>query len=141
MAREPITLWVEPNTRKTLCHLAASQKVSVSKVAASYLEHAVSNHAESVGAELVVPAVEAAVRREVAARSDRLARLQARTALESATARRLVFNLLLVSGYGAGEARSLNDAAWQKAVESLKRPLEAIQELLGAGEATRDPSN
>lgn len=66
MAREPITLWVEPNTRKMLYHLAASQKVSVSKVAASYLEQAVNDHAESV-----VPAV----RCEVAAMSDRLARL------------------------------------------------------------------
>lgn len=139
MAREPLTLWIDPKSRKTLCDLAASRNLSVSKVAAAYLEQAVNDHAEAVGAELVVPAVEAAVRREVAGMSDRLARLQARTALESATARRLVFNLLLVSGYGPQEARGLNDAAWQKAVESLKRPLEAIHELLDAAEVTRDP--
>lgn len=138
MAREPLTIWVEPNARKTLCNLAASQRVSVSKVAAAFLEQAVNNHAESVGAELVVPAVEAAVRREVAGMSDRLARLQARTALESATSRRLLFNLLLVSGYQPQEARGLNDAAWQKAVESLKRPLEAIQEVLSTTGVTHD---
>ena len=139
MAREPLTLWIEPKSRKTLCDLAASRNLSVSKVAAAYLERAVNDHAESVGAELVVPAVEAAVRREVAGMSDRLARLQARTALESATARRLLFNLLLASGYESGEARGLNDAAWQKAVESLKRPLEAIQEVLSTVEVTHDP--
>ena len=139
MAREPLTVWVDPKARQTLCNLAAAQRLSVSKVAAAYLERAVSDHAETVGAELVVPAVEAAVRREVAGMSDRLARLQARTALESATARRLLFNLLLESGYRPDEARSLNDAAWQKSVESLKRPLEAIHELLGT-EVVREPN-
>ena len=115
------------------------RNVSASAVAAAYLERAVNDHAETVGAELVVPAVEAAVRREVAGMSDRLAQLQARTALESATARRLLFNLLLESGYRPDEARGLNDAAWQKSVESLKRPLEAIHELLGM-EVAREPN-
>lgn len=140
MAREPITLWVEPTTRKTLTQLAATQRLSISKVAASYLESAVHDHGESVGAELVVPAVEAAVRREVAGMSDRLSRLLARNALESATTRRLLFNLLLEHGYNHDEAKNLNNAAWEKAVESLKRPLEALHEILAAGEVSYDAS-
>jgi hypothetical protein len=43
--------------------------------------------------------------------SDRLAHLIARTALESATARRLVFQLL-VRRLTTDEARRLNQAAW-----------------------------
>jgi hypothetical protein len=62
--------------------------------------------------------------------SDRLAHLLARTALEAATARRLVFQLLAHSLTPA-EAPRLNQAAWTGSVDALRKPAQGLRELLG----------
>jgi hypothetical protein len=62
--------------------------------------------------------------------SDRLAHLIARTARESATARRLVFQLL-VQQLTTDEARRLNQAAWTGSVDSLRKPTEGLGESSG----------
>ena len=65
----------------------------------------------------------------------RLAHLMARSALEGATGRRLLFQLL-AEEIGAEEANRRNRAAWTASVESLKKPAEGLREVLG--EASRD---
>jgi hypothetical protein len=63
--------------------------------------------AGGVGAEVLFPAVRASVKREAGRMGDRLAQLLARSALESAAARRVVFQLL-GEELGSEEARRRN---------------------------------
>ena len=116
--------------------LAAQNEISVSEATAQTLQRAVQDRAaEGVGAELLLPAVRGAVRREVARMGDRLAHLMVRSALEGATGRRLLFQLL-AEEIGPEEANLRNRSAWTASVESLKKPAEGLREILG--EASED---
>jgi hypothetical protein len=70
--------------------------------------------------------------------SDRLAHLLARTALEAATTRRLVFQLL-TRHLTPEEARRLNQAAWTGSVDSLRNPPRGCASSWDPGTAPRDP--
>src|SRR5207244_951264 len=115
---------------RALRDLAAANKLTVSQVAADILERGLKERAETAGLGLLGPAVEGVVKREVGRMSDRLAHLIARTALESATTRRLLFQLL-VRQLTPEDARRLNQAAWTNSVDSLRKPAEGLKELLG----------
>lgn len=131
MAKVKITAWVDERTAGVLRALAAQNEISVSEVTAQTLQRAVEDRAaEGVGTELLLPAVRGAVRREVARMGDRLAHLMTRSALESATGRRLLFQLL-AEEIGRDEANRRNRAAWTASVESLKKPAEGLREILG----------
>ena len=133
-----ITTWVTRDALRSLRDLAAAHKLTVSQVAADILERGLRERAETAGLGLLGPAVQGVVRREVGRMSDRLAHLIARTALESATARRLVFQLL-VRQLTTDEARRLNQAAWTGSVDSLRKPSEGLREILGPRESTQGP--
>ena len=136
MAKVKITAWVDERTAGVLRALAAQHEISVSEATAQTLQRAVEDRAaEGVGTELLLPAVKGAVRREVAKMGDRLAHLMARSALESATGRRLLFQLL-AEEIGRDEANLRNRSAWSSSVESLKKPAEGLREVLG--EASED---
>lgn len=136
LAKVKITAWVDERTAGVLRALAAQHEISVSEATAQTLQRAVEDRAaEGVGTELLLPAVKGAVRREVARMGDRLAHLMARSALESATGRRLLFQLL-AEEIGRDEANLRNRSAWTASVESLKKPAEGLREVLG--EASED---
>ncbi len=130
-----VTTWVSRDALRALRDVAAAHKLTVSQVAAEILERGLKERAETAGLGLLGPAVEGVVKREVGRMSDRLAHLIARTALESATTRRLVFQLL-ARQLSVEEARRLNQAAWTSAVDSLRKPAEGLKELLGPREGT-----
>jgi hypothetical protein len=125
-----VSTWVPYNILRALREEAAAHHLTVSRVAAEILERGLKERAETAGLGLLGPAVQGVVKREVGRMSDRLAHLLARTALESATTRRLVFQLL-VRSLTAEEARRLNQAAWTNSVDSLRKPAQGLQELLG----------
>jgi hypothetical protein len=131
-----VTTWITRDALRSLRDLAATHKLTVSRVAADVLERGLNERAETAGLGLLGPAVEGVVRREVSRMSDRLAHLIARTALESATARRLVFQLL-VRQLTTDEARRLNQAAWTGSVDSLRKPVEGLREILSPREGSR----
>jgi len=136
LAKVKITAWVDERTAGVLRALAAQDEISVSEATAQTLQSAVQDRAaEGVGAELLLPAVRGAVRREVARMGDRLAHLMVRSALEGATGRRLLFQLL-AEEIGPEEANLRNRSAWTASVESLKKPAEGLREILG--EASED---
>jgi hypothetical protein len=136
LAKVKITAWVDERTAGVLRALAAQDEISVSEATAQTLQKAVEDRAaEGVGTELLLPAVRGAVRREVARMGDRLAHLMARSALEGATGRRLLFQLL-AEEIGPEEANLRNRSAWTASVESLKKPAEGLREILG--EAAED---
>src|SRR5690349_11835177 len=89
-----VTTWVTYDAHRALRDVAAVHELTVSQVAAEILERGLRERAETAGLGMLGPAVESVVKREVGRMSDRLAHLLARTALESATARRLIFQLL-----------------------------------------------
>jgi hypothetical protein len=131
-----VTTWITRDALRGLRDLAAAHHLTVSRVAADILERGLNERAETAGLGLLGPAVEGVVRREVSRMSDRLAHLIARTALESATARRLIFQLL-VRQLTTDEARRLNQAAWTGSVDSLRKPAEGLQEILSPREGSR----
>jgi len=136
LAKVKITAWVDERTAGVLRALAAQNEISVSEATAQTLQRAVKDRAaEGVGAELLLPAVRGAVRREIARMGDRLAHLMVRSALEGATGRRLLFQLL-AEEIGPEEANLRNRSAWTASVESLKTPAEGLREILG--EASED---
>jgi hypothetical protein len=96
---------------------------------AEMLKSSVADRAGEVGVEVLLPALRGAIRREVARMSDRLAHLSSRGAYESAAARRLVFQLL-TEEFGPEEANARNRAAWKASVESLRKPVEGLREIL-----------
>ena len=129
-AKTKVTTWVGRDVLRSLRDVAAAHHLTVSRVAAEILERGLKERAETAGLGLLGPAVQGVVKREVGRMSDRLAHLLARTALESATTRQLVFQLL-VRSLTAEEARRLNQAAWTNSVDSLRKPAQGLQELLG----------
>jgi hypothetical protein len=133
VSKVKITTWVDERTASAIKGLAAQHGVSVSEMCAQLLRREVEEDAAGgVGAEILLPAVRAAVRREVGRMSDRLAQLLARSALESAAARRVAFQLL-AEELGVEEANRRNQAAWRGSVESLKKPAEGLREILEEG--------
>jgi hypothetical protein len=134
MAKIKLTVWVNEPTGKLIRSISAANSISISQVAAEYLESAMQEKSQYLGTELVVPAVEAAINREIGHMAQRLSRLLARTALESATTRRIAYNVLLRQGVNPSEAKLVNDEAWQRAITSLKSPLVEINEILAQQE-------
>jgi hypothetical protein len=131
MSKVKITAWVDERTASAIKGLAAQHGVSVSEIGARLLRRGVEEDAGGgVGAEILLPAVRGAVRREVGRMSDRLAQLMGRSALESATGRRLLFQLL-AEEMGQEEANRRNRAAWTASVQSVKKPAEGLREILG----------
>jgi hypothetical protein len=128
-AKTKVTTWVGRDVLRGLRDVAAAHHLTVSQVAAEILERGLKEQAETAGLGLLGPAVEGVVKREVGRMSDRLAHLLARTALEAATARRLVFQLL-TRHLTPEEARRLNQAAWTSSVDSLRKPAQGLRELL-----------
>jgi len=129
-AKTKVTTWVGRDVLRSLRDVAAAHHLTVSQVASEILERGLREQAETAGLGLLGPAIEGVVKREVGRMSDRLAHLLARTALEAATARRLVFQIL-VRQFTAEEARRLNQAAWTGSVDSLRKPAQGLQALLG----------
>ena len=90
-----VTTWITHDALRSLRDLAAVHQLTVSQVAADILERGLKERVETAGLGLLGPSIQGVVKREVGRMSDRLANLIARTALEAATARRLVFQLLV----------------------------------------------
>jgi hypothetical protein len=133
VSKVKITAWVDERTASVIKGLATQQGVSVSEMGARLLRRGIEEDAAGgVGAEVLLPAVRASVRREVGRMGDRLAHLLARSALESAAARRVAFQLL-AEELGVEEANRRNKAAWKGSVESLKKPAEGLREILEEG--------
>src|SRR5215216_1627668 len=130
MSKIKITTWVDERTASAIKGLAAQHGVSVSELCAEKLKASVEEDGGAVGMEVLLPAVRGTVRREVGRMSDRLAQLMSRSALESATGRRLLFQLL-AEELGQEEANRRNRAAWTASVQSVKKPAEGLREILG----------
>ena len=84
MGKVKVTTWVDERTVDVVRGLAAQNGVSMSEMCAEMLRVSVAERAGEVGAELLLPALRGAIRREVAKMSDRLAHLSSRGAYESA---------------------------------------------------------
>ena len=129
MGKVKVTTWVDEKTVGVLRGLAAQNGVSMSELCAQMLKASVADRGQEVGVELLLPAIRGSVRHEVGKMSDRLANLMARGAYEGAAARRLVFQLL-TEELGEQDANARNRAAWKSSVESLRKPVEGLREIL-----------
>ena len=78
-------------------------------------------------AELVLGTLQDALRPPLVALPQEL---HLRPALEAASTRRIVYNQLIRQGVDTETAKAINDQSWQRSVESLNKPLAAIDELI-----------
>lgn len=140
MGKVKITTWVDERTVGVLRGLAAQNNVSMSEVCAQMLKTSVAERGDEVGVELLLPAIRSSIRNEVGKMSDRLAKLMSRSAYEGAAARRLIFQLL-TEELGEEDANARNRAAWKSSVESLKRPVEGLLEILDESSPLRAPED
>ncbi len=132
MRKVRVISYLKPETFRALRTMAQTHGLSVGRFAAHKLQHAVEEGQDDLAVTLFLPAVEAAIRREVARAANRLANLLARTALEVSTVRRLLYHELLHSGMDRAQARSLHDQLWYLSVQRLKQPLAEVEEILAA---------
>lgn len=124
MAKRQITTWVSEAVFEALKARADREEDDLSRVTAGVLARAISDGVQ--GSPRYAPVVEAfqvatakAMREEV----NLVAGCASKTALYS-IAGRLGLAQLLVRRLGEGQARAVQEAAWRKAVEELRRPVE-----------------
>jgi hypothetical protein len=127
--RIKITTWLDAETADGVRDLAAVHRLTVSETAAELLRHAVRDRAASTGGNLLLAEVRQAVRNEVRAIGNRLAHLLARTALESIAGRRELFNLVSRQ-LDTKSAQVIREGSWKAAVDSLRRPLGELRDVL-----------
>ena len=128
-AKTRVSISITADLESLLKRQATEENLSVSALVSSYLELAVRTRQDLVGSELLGPKVQASIKAEVRAMSNRLAHLLVRVALLSGSNKQLLFQLL-VKEFGTEKAFSYRDKAWQLSVEELKRPLEGLAEIL-----------
>lgn len=128
-AKQKLTIWVKPRTAEYIRYQSQSKGVSISEAADALLETAFRDDAEISGAELISVNLKNEMRREFGGLSNRMANLMARSALESISARYMSYQLLR-DARGEEEAKAANRAAWNFAVNQLKRPSAAFRELM-----------
>jgi hypothetical protein len=137
MAKKKLTIWVESPTAEAIEQLATAQRLSVSQISAALLTKALQDHAESAGLDLLLPALQETIKKEVFRMSDRLANLMVRTALESsATRATLMYDLN--ERYEKPWMSDVKKTSWKQAVDELQRPVEGLRELLGGTYAHRE---
>jgi hypothetical protein len=128
--KQRVTAWVKPQIAETLAAMAGAQRLTVSEVAANLLEHSITQESEQIGSSLILPAVERQIQKTGRYIADRLANLLARSALDAASSRRLLFQLL-AREFGEEKARQMYESSWNGAISSLRKPSAGVKELLG----------
>ena len=128
-AKQKLTIWVKPRTAEYIRYQAQHKNLTISEAADALLETAFREDAEVTGAELISVALKNEMRREFGGLGNRMTNLLARAALEGISARYMAYQLL-ADGRGEEEAKAANRAAWNYAVNQLKRPSAPFRELL-----------
>lgn len=123
-----VSLTLSSDLDTTLKQLAKEQNTSYSSLVDEYLGFALMAKEEKLAAELLGPKLQTIIKKEVRAMADRMAFLLSRAALEAATSKQLIFQLL-VKEFGVEKAFGFRDKAWQVSVDELKKPLKALEEM------------
>lgn len=132
MRKVQLSIYLKPDVYSALRARAKAHGLSPGRTATLLVEQGVEEERDGLAVTLFLPAVEAAIRREVARAANRLAHLLARTALEVSTVRRLLYHELLHSGMDLAQARALHDQLWYQSLQRLKHPLAEVEEILAA---------
>lgn len=132
-----VYVYLEPEVAEALRRLAQAHRLPLSQVAARLLKEAMQREADTSTATLFLPAVQQTIRQEVGRMSHRLAHLLARTALEAATARRLLYHHMAypTAPLPDSHLKEIHNQAWQLSVERLRQPLAELAAILEAAGA------
>jgi hypothetical protein len=131
--RTKVSIFIPEEVENYLKREADAQKVSFSSLASDYLELGVKARQELGLTELLGPKLQATIKQEFRGVADRLTNLMSRAALNTASNKQLIFQLL-VKEFGSDKAFSYRDKAWQVAVNELKKPLENMLALVESKE-------
>jgi hypothetical protein len=121
----------------TLRQLARDQHTSYSALVDEYLGFALFTKEEKLATELLGPRLQTTIRKEVRMMADKMFHFLSRAALDSATSKQLVFQLL-VKEFGSERAFDFRDQAWKVSLDDLKKPLEAFESILNSSKSEDD---
>jgi hypothetical protein len=128
-----VSITLSSDLDATLKQLAKDRNTSYSSLVDEYVGFALLVKEEKRSTEMLGPKIQMTIKKEVRAMANRMAFLLSRAALESATSKQLVFQLL-VKEFGAEKAFAFRDKAWQVSVDDLKKPLKALEEITNPSE-------
>ncbi len=124
-----VSIFIPQEVESYIKREAEGQNISFSSLASDYLELGVKTRQELGLTELLGPKLQATIKQEFRGLADRLANLMSRTALETTSAKQLLFQLV-IKEFGAEKSLRYRDKAWQVALDELKKPLESLLTLL-----------
>jgi hypothetical protein len=127
--RVKVSIFIPQEVENSIKREADGQNISFSSLASDYLELGVKTQQELGLTELLGPKLQTTIKQEFRGMADRLANLMSRTALETTSAKELLFQLV-VKEFGAEKSLRYKDKAWQIAIDDLKKPLESLLVLL-----------
>ncbi len=90
----PLTLWIKPEMKAELKHLAAKDDISLSKLGGTLLTEAVHQQLHIIHTTLMQPIIESAIRKQMGLIITRLTWLLVRIAYDTGQTRTLVTNIL-----------------------------------------------
>ncbi|CAM4452998.1 hypothetical protein [Deinococcus marmoris] len=134
MPKQKITIWVEEDAAQRLKNLAAVEDLTLSEYGATLLARGVAQRSDELVLDLAGARIERAVKKEVGAMSDRLAKIIVQAAMEAGTSRRLHLNQIAQQA-GPETAQALNRTAAAETRERLRTPSAAVKDLLGLEDA------
>jgi hypothetical protein len=124
VAKRQITTWVSEEVYEALKARAQGEQDDLSRVTAGVLARAIADGVQgSPRYAPVVAAFQVATAEAMQGEVNLVAECASKAALYS-IAGRLELGQLLIKKLGEGQARAVQQAAWRKAIEELRKPLE-----------------
>ena len=129
MAKKKLTVWADPEVVTYLEYEAKDKAISMSEAANQLLKSAFVEDKEITGAELISLSLRNEMRREFGALANRVTSLMARAATEGIAARYMAYQVV-AQEQGKDAANGANRAAWNFAVNQLRKPSREFRELV-----------
>jgi hypothetical protein len=141
MPKKQTTTWLDQAVYEQVRLDAGLRGITISECIALHMRNSVLDTSTKPGIEEVVRQLALTVQRRDAAFEQRLASLTSRAAIEAGASRRLLVQLL-VRETSPDKAKILSEAAWNAAVESHRKPVAGLFELVKPlpAETVIDPS-
>lgn len=122
---KPLRIRLDANLEGQLKALAERRGENISDCARRLLRQAIDQESANAALDPVLAAVRQAMRDVLKPTEDRLAKINAKTAIAAATA--MYTNIEVVGQFGKVDVRTLHEAARKKAVAFVKTPTDKLQ--------------
>jgi hypothetical protein len=131
--RVQVTLYLPPELNVSLKEIARIRDKKVSHLAVALLQEAVRRETKLAGTAYLMPEINAMLEDKLSNMEKQFIRLLTRTAIESGATKRLVIRLFIALRITtADEINAMENEAWNEARNSLRKPLESLDQLIAS---------